>query len=73
VVDFCVVWGENIRREAYQPLSYWNDQWTCWVKADTDATWKAFDPAALSNNHLVTDVLLASLIAWAFLPPKFND
>jgi hypothetical protein len=152
VVDFCVVWGENIRREAYQPLSYWNDQWTCWVKADTEARWKAFDPTALSNNHLVTDdpyvarelrkvrigdqvhfrgylvdysvirngvpggtrvsstvrtdtgngacevvyvedfevlaspnrmwrfalklslgVLLASLIAWAFLPPKFND
>jgi hypothetical protein len=152
VVDFCVVWGENIRREAYKPLSYWNDQWTCWVQADSEATWMAFDPTALSNNHLVTDnpyvarelrkvrigdqvhfrgylvdysvvrngaeagtrvsstvrtdtgngacevvyvedfevlaspnrlwrfafklslgVLLASLIAWAFLPPKFND
>jgi hypothetical protein len=55
VVDFCVVWGENIRRGAYRPLSFWNDQWTCWVKTDSDAAWKAFDPAALSNNHLVTD------------------
>jgi hypothetical protein len=152
VVDFCVVWGENIRRAAYQSLEYWNDQWTCWVKADSDAAWKAFDPTAVSNNHLVTDdpriarelrkvrigdqvhfrgylvdysvvrngatdtprvsstvrndsgngacevvyvedfevlasanrlwrfalklsfvVLLAALIAWAFLPPKFND
>jgi len=152
VVDFCVVWGENVREGAYRPLSYWNDQWTCWAKPDTDAAWKAFDPTAISNNHLVTDdpsvarelrkvrigdqvhlrgylvdysivrngaataprvtstvrndsgqgacevvyvedfevlaspnrmwraalklalgVLLASLIAWAFLPPKFND
>jgi hypothetical protein len=132
VVDFCVVWGENIRRAAYQPLSFWNDQWTCWVKGDSEATWRAFDPTALSNNHLVTDdprvarelrkarigdqvhirgylvdysvvrkgdgapgavrvsstvrnaiwrfalklslgVLLASLIAWAFQPPKLND
>jgi hypothetical protein len=152
VVDFCVVWGENIRREAYKPVSFGNDQWTCWAQADTDAAWKAFDPTAVSNNHLVTDdpsvarelrkvrigdqvhfrgylvdysivrngaataprvsstvrtdsgngacevvyvedfevlaspnrmwrfalklslgVLLASLIAWAFLPPKFND
>jgi hypothetical protein len=152
VVDFCVVWGENVRHGAYRPLSYWNDQWTCWFKSDSDAAWGAFDATAISNNHLVTAdpsvarelrkvhigdqvhfrgylvdysivrngaataprvtsivrndsgqgacevvyvenfevlaspnrtwrlalklslyVLLASLIAWAFLPPKFND
>jgi hypothetical protein len=55
VVDFCVVWGENIRRESYRALSYWNDQWTCWVKGDTQESWSAFDGTALSNNHLVTD------------------
>jgi hypothetical protein len=54
VVDFCVVWGENIRRDAYRALSYWNDQWTCWMKADSAETWHAFDGTALSNNHLVT-------------------
>jgi len=152
VVDFCVVWGENVRGGAYRSLSYWNDQWTCWFKTDSDAAWSAFDSTAISNNHLVTDdpsvarelrkvrigdqvhfrgylvdysavrngvattprvssivrndsgqgacevvyvetlevlaspnrtwhlalklslyVLLASLIVWAFLPPKFND
>jgi hypothetical protein len=55
VVDFCVVWGQNIRRDSYKALSYWNDQWSCWAKADTQEAWGAFDPAALSNNHLVTD------------------
>ena len=54
VVDFCVVWGENVRRDAYRALSYWNDQWTCWVKAGSTETWQAFDGTALSNNHLVT-------------------
>src|SRR6185503_14711328 len=44
-----------IRSGAYRGLDYWNDQWTCWVKASDHETWKAFDPTALSNNHLVTD------------------
>ena len=55
VVDFCVVWGENIRRDAYKAISYSNDQWTCWWQASSNETYRAFDGTALSNNHLVTD------------------
>jgi hypothetical protein len=54
-VDLCVVWGANVAGGAYLPLSYSSGQWTCNVKTDSDAAWQAFDPAALSNNHLLTD------------------
>jgi hypothetical protein len=55
VVDFCVVWGNNIRREAYKGVSWSHDQWTCmWQTYSNDAL-RAFDGAAYSNNHLVTD------------------
>ena len=55
VVDFCVVWGENVRRDAYRAPSYWNDQWTCFYQPSTREQADAFDPTAISNNHLVTD------------------
>jgi hypothetical protein len=54
-VDFCVVWGENIRRDAYKQVSWSHDQWTCmWQTYSNDAL-RAFDGTAYSNNHLVTD------------------
>lgn len=55
VMDLCVVWGENVRREAYKGVSWSNDQWTCWWSTMSEASFRAFDPAAFSNNHLVTD------------------
>lgn len=54
-VDLCVVWGDNVKSGAYLPLSYSSDQWTCHVETRSSEAWQAFDPAALSNNHLLTD------------------
>lgn len=54
-VDLCVVWGDNVASGAYLPLHYASDQWTCHVETGSTAAWQAFHPAALSNNHLLTD------------------
>lgn len=54
-VDLCVVWGNNVATGAYRPLSYASDQWTCHVETRSTEAWQAFDPNALSNNHLLTD------------------
>lgn len=54
-VDLCVVWGDNVASGAYQPLSYSSDQWTCHVETRSTEAWQAFDPTALSNNHLLAD------------------
>jgi hypothetical protein len=54
--DLCVVWGENVRRDAYRQVSYSHDQWTCWFSwSGNIAPEHAFDGTAISNNHMVTD------------------
>jgi len=55
ITDLCVVWGNNIRSEVYRQLKYWSGQFTCFVQADTAEVAAAFDMAALSNNHLLTE------------------
>jgi hypothetical protein len=55
VVDLCVVWGENIRRDAYRAVSYSHDQWTCWYRTRSAEAFAAFDTRAISNSHLITD------------------
>jgi hypothetical protein len=55
VVDLCVVWGENVRRDAYRAISFSNTQWECHYSTGSSEAWRAFDEAAVSNNHMVTD------------------
>ena len=55
VMDLCVVWGENIRRDAYKGISFSNTQWECHWSAFSQDAWNAFDQDAASNNHMVTD------------------
>ena len=55
VVDLCVVWGDNVRGDAYRAIDYSHDQWTCWAQTGSSEAWQAFDMAAMSNNHLITD------------------
>lgn len=55
VVDLCVVWGNNVRNSAYLDLTYSSGQFTCYVQANSAQAYAAFDPTALSNNHLLTD------------------
>jgi hypothetical protein len=52
--DLCVVWGANVRTDAFRAMSYSNTTWTCWVgpRNDPAAQWFAWDQ--LSNNHLLS-------------------
>jgi hypothetical protein len=54
IADFCVVWGENIRRDAYRGVSYSHTQWECWWSGSGEKA-AAFDGSAMSNNHMITD------------------
>ena len=55
VADLCVVWGANVRNDAYRAISFDNTQWECHWRTGSEAAWKAFDESAVSNNHMVTD------------------
>jgi len=55
VTDLCVIWGVNARRGAYRELDYSSGQFVCYVETASNEAWAAFDMAALSNNHLLTD------------------
>jgi hypothetical protein len=55
VRDLCLVWGKNAQTGGYQGVRYSSGQWTCTVKADTQASLEAFDLRSLSNNHILVD------------------
>jgi len=55
IADLCVVWGENVRRDAYRRASYTHTQWECWWSTRESDPAHAFDGAAMSNNHIVTN------------------
>jgi hypothetical protein len=55
VMDFCVVFGDNVKTGAYQSVAYSSGQFVCYVQASSAATWQAFSMSALANNHLLSD------------------
>jgi hypothetical protein len=55
LADLCVVWGDNVRSEAYRAISFSNTQWECHYSTGSNEAWKAFSESAVSNNHIVTD------------------
>jgi hypothetical protein len=55
VVDLCVIWGKNAASGAYRGQSFSSGQFVCYWQAPTREAFAAFDPAAISNNHLLTD------------------
>ncbi len=55
VVDLCVVWGDNLKRDAYRSVSYSHDQWTCWFSTNSAEVMAGFDTTEISNNHMITD------------------
>ena len=54
VADLCVVWGENVRRDAYRQASFTHTQWECWWSTGALPPERSFDGASMSNNHIVT-------------------
>jgi len=51
--DICVGWGENLRRDGYRKMSFFNNDYTCNYEYNKDVSY--FNPAQFSNNHLITD------------------
>lgn len=54
VADLCVVWGNNIRREAYRDIEFSSGQFTCNFFTRSSEAFAAFDQTAISNNHLLS-------------------
>ncbi len=55
IADVCVVWGNNIRSGAYSKISFSNSQFACNWSTSSSEDFAAFDPTAVSNNHLIAD------------------
>lgn len=55
VVDLCLVWGNNLRNDAYQAIRFWNETFTCNAGTKSDQVWRQFDQDSLSNNHLLSN------------------
>ncbi len=54
VADVCVVWGSNTRIDLHA-FDFWSGQFTCFYRTDDERAWRAFSPARMANNHLLSD------------------
>ncbi len=50
--DLCIIWGENIKTNDFQKVSYSSGSWTCYFKYGAGVNFKHNQ---LSNNHLITN------------------
>ena len=55
VVDLCVLWGNNVRNGAYKDIDFSSGQFVCNFYTSSRAAYEAFDQAAISNNHLLSN------------------
>ncbi len=58
VKDLCVVWGDNIKEEAYKYYDFTSGSWTCYARSKDGVKqeqWSKFRGNSLSNNHLLSD------------------
>ncbi len=55
IKDICVIWGENVEDDRYRAISFSNDPWACHFSWGAGEAARGFDPAKLSNNHLLSD------------------
>jgi hypothetical protein len=58
VKDICVVWGENIKTDAYKSFDFTSGSWTCYADSKpgiSQEQWSSFKGNNLSNNHLLAD------------------
>lgn len=51
--DLCVVWGSNIKTEAYLKGKYRHGEFTCYWNFKTMNDYKQFSESEVSNNHLI--------------------
>ena len=55
VADYCVVWDKSAFTKYLPEFKFWNGQFTCNFSTRNKLAWESFDPAQLSNNHLISD------------------
>ena len=55
VADYCVVWDKSAFTNYLPRIKFWNGQFTCNISTKDMQAWESFDPAQLSNNHLISD------------------
>ncbi len=55
VADYCVVWDKSAFTEYLPEIKFWNGQFTCNFGTKDQQAWERFEPAQLSNNHLISD------------------
>lgn len=55
VVDLCVIWGSNASSGAYRNIDFSSGQFVCYWQTSSQQEFAAFDQAAISNNHLLTN------------------
>lgn len=55
IADYCVVWDKSALTEYLSEIDFWNGQFTCNISTKDMQAWESFDPAQLSNNHLISD------------------
>jgi hypothetical protein len=55
VVDLCVIWGRNAVTGSYRDIDFSSGQFVCYWQTSSQTAYAAFDPSAISNNHLLTD------------------
>lgn len=53
VKDLCVIWGDNVRNDAYQRMQFDSTTWTCSYYWPDQETGRRFNKESLSNNHLL--------------------
>ncbi len=55
IVDLCVIWGRNAASGSYRDIDFSSGQFVCYFQTSSQTAFAAFDQAAISNNHLLTD------------------
>ncbi len=53
VKDVCLIWGRNAVSGSYRLAGFSSGEFTCYLRLATAEAARAFDPRALSNNHLL--------------------
>ena len=53
--DLCVIWGDNLKNNAFRKLEFWSAPWTCFYRYSDPNVVKKFNSHQLSNNHLLSD------------------
>jgi len=51
--DVCVIWGENARSGVYESMKFSSGDFTCRFRTRDLETFRAFNQAQMSNNHLL--------------------